>query len=122
MTIEINNGTFKAISDVTDPVCVVRKDDTNDVTETFLFGIDEYGALEADKFLANGKANDGRLMFLRELDTTDPDAVEKLKMVYGKYLVRALDFEQEALNIIAERKAENERIENAITNLFSSVN
>ena len=119
MVIEVNNGTFKAMVDVTDAVAVVDYDADGNVIDTFSFGISESGSVTDKQFLANAKSDDGKLIFMREVNTTDADAVNKLKKLYGLALYRASRYEARAKQKLEDKAAAEAAEAAAIDALFA---
>ena len=103
MTIEIKNGTFKVISDVTAPVCSVEKDENGDVVGTYIFGTSPEGKLTTTQFLANSIADDGRLVFSRLVDTSKDTCKDNLKTCYGDAVATAAKFEEKAIEMLVAR-------------------
>ena len=96
MQIKVEEGTFKVITGVTATTVVNVTDREGKVVDSFGFGLSERGELSTKAFIGNTTV-DGKIAFIRQVDTDDKDVIENLKEVYGRQLVRAEAFEVPAM-------------------------
>lgn len=96
MQIKVEEGTFKVITGVTAATVVKITDREGKVVDDFGFGLSEKGALSTGSFIGNATV-DGKIAFIRQVNTDDEDVIKNLKEAYGRQLVRAEAFEAAAM-------------------------
>lgn len=96
MQIKVEEGTFKVITGVTATTVVNVTNREGKVVDSFGFGLSKSGELSTEAFIGNATV-DGKIAFIRQVDTDDKDVIKNLKEVYGRQLVRAEAFEVPAM-------------------------
>ena len=116
MIIEIKDGTFKVLTEVTGTSVVEKKDAEGNVIDKFTFAIGDE-SINTNMFA--GQLINGKISYVAKVNTDDEKLVESLKKMYGKALVRAKKYEADAVSICAARKAAEEAEAAAIDELFA---
>ena len=117
MQIKVEEGTFKVITGVKATTVVNVTDRDGKIVDSFGFGSSVNGELDNNTFLGNATV-DGKIAFIRQVDTDDEDVIKNLKAVYGRALVRAEAFEAPAIEQVAAAEEAEAQYQATLSEMF----
>ena len=117
MQIKVEEGTFKVITGVKATTVVNVTDRDGKIVDSFGFGLSVNGELDNNAFLGNATV-DGKIAFIRQVDTDDEDVIKNLKAVYGRALVRAEAFEAPAIEQVAAAEEAEAQYQATLSEMF----